>query len=201
MSCSAAAAEIVAVAPPKSTTGDCASWAFLTAVIVFVRPGPAVIAAIWGRPSGARPRRREDRVRLVADVDDVDAARLRADEDRRDVPAAEVKSQRTPCLCKTSVIHAPPSMSSFWVSFARGEQHGCPGQSTSGSRAATACRRGGPRPRRSAFALGLDLARLGDDETSPTTMVEARSSAAPMTTLVARRQHPRVVGRPAMKPP
>ena len=35
----------VAVAPPRINIGDCASWAFLIAVIVFVNPGPAVTAA------------------------------------------------------------------------------------------------------------------------------------------------------------
>jgi hypothetical protein len=35
----------VAVAPPKMMSGDCAIWAFFTAVIVFVTPGPAVTAA------------------------------------------------------------------------------------------------------------------------------------------------------------
>ena len=40
----------VAVAPPKITSGDSASCAFLTAVIVLVRPGPAVTAATPGIP-------------------------------------------------------------------------------------------------------------------------------------------------------
>ncbi len=41
---------IVAVAPPKRTIGDWAIWAFLTAVMVLVTPGPAVTAATPGRP-------------------------------------------------------------------------------------------------------------------------------------------------------
>ena len=41
---------IVAVAPPSSTTGDCAICAFLTAVMVLVTPGPAVTAATPGMP-------------------------------------------------------------------------------------------------------------------------------------------------------
>ena len=36
---------IIAVAPAMMTTGDCASCAFLTAVIVLVSPGPAVTTA------------------------------------------------------------------------------------------------------------------------------------------------------------
>ena len=36
---------MVAVAPPKTISGDWAIWAFFTAVIVLVTPGPAVIAA------------------------------------------------------------------------------------------------------------------------------------------------------------
>jgi len=41
---------IVAGAPPKISTGDCAICAFLTAVIVLVTPGPAVTAATPGMP-------------------------------------------------------------------------------------------------------------------------------------------------------
>ena len=40
----------VAAAPPRSTTADCASCAFLTAVMVLVTPGPAVTAATPGTP-------------------------------------------------------------------------------------------------------------------------------------------------------
>ena len=40
----------VAAAPPKMRSGDCASWAFFTAVMVFVTPGPAVTAATPGTP-------------------------------------------------------------------------------------------------------------------------------------------------------
>jgi hypothetical protein len=51
MSCSAPRPlSTVAVAPPRMITGDCASWAFFTAVIVLVRPGPAVTAATPGTP-------------------------------------------------------------------------------------------------------------------------------------------------------
>ena len=38
------------MAPPRSTSGDCAICAFLSAVIVFVTPGPAVTAATPGTP-------------------------------------------------------------------------------------------------------------------------------------------------------
>ena len=38
----------MAVAPPSRTNGDCASWAFLSAVIVLVTPGPAVTTATPG---------------------------------------------------------------------------------------------------------------------------------------------------------
>jgi hypothetical protein len=51
MSCSAPRPlRTVAVAPPKSTMGDCAIFAFLSAVIEFVTPGPAVTAATPGNP-------------------------------------------------------------------------------------------------------------------------------------------------------
>lgn len=51
MSCSAPRPlSTVAVAPPSTITGDCASWAFFTAVIVLVSPGPAVTAATPGTP-------------------------------------------------------------------------------------------------------------------------------------------------------
>ncbi len=51
MSCSAPRpCSIVAAAPPSITTGDCASCAFFTAVIVLVTPGPAVTAAMPGTP-------------------------------------------------------------------------------------------------------------------------------------------------------
>ncbi len=51
MSCSAPRPlSTVAVAPPKSTTGDCANCAFLSAVSALVTPGPAVTAATPGRP-------------------------------------------------------------------------------------------------------------------------------------------------------
>ena len=40
----------VAAAPPMRTSGDWAIWAFLTAVIVLVTPGPAVTAATPATP-------------------------------------------------------------------------------------------------------------------------------------------------------
>jgi hypothetical protein len=40
----------VAVAPPMSTSGDCAICAFFNAVSVLVTPGPAVTAATPGTP-------------------------------------------------------------------------------------------------------------------------------------------------------
>jgi hypothetical protein len=46
MSCSAPRpCKAVGAAPPSSSTGDCASCAFFSAVIVLVSPGPAVTAA------------------------------------------------------------------------------------------------------------------------------------------------------------
>ena len=51
MSCSAPRpCSAVGAAPPSSSTGDCASWAFLSAVMVLVMPGPAVTAATPGVP-------------------------------------------------------------------------------------------------------------------------------------------------------
>ena len=51
MSCSAPRpCSAVGAAPPSSTTGDCASCAFFSAVMVLVMPGPAVTAATPGRP-------------------------------------------------------------------------------------------------------------------------------------------------------
>ncbi len=51
MSCSAPRpCSAVGAAPPISTTGDCASCAFFSAVMVLVMPGPAVTAATPGRP-------------------------------------------------------------------------------------------------------------------------------------------------------
>jgi hypothetical protein len=41
---------MVAVAPPSSTSGTWAIWAFLIAVMVLVTPGPAVTAATPGTP-------------------------------------------------------------------------------------------------------------------------------------------------------
>ena len=38
------------MAPPKSTSGDWAIWAFLIAVTALVTPGPAVTAATPGTP-------------------------------------------------------------------------------------------------------------------------------------------------------
>ena len=51
MSCSAPRpCSAVGAAPPSSITGDCASCAFFSAVIVLVMPGPAVTAATPGMP-------------------------------------------------------------------------------------------------------------------------------------------------------
>ena len=80
----------VAVAPPSTTTGDCARRAFSTAVTVLVRPGPAVTAATPGIPvRRAVASAAKTAVGLVAHVDDPDPRGARAGQDRRDVPAAE----------------------------------------------------------------------------------------------------------------
>ena len=91
MSCSAPRpCSAVGAAPPISITGDCASCAFFSAVMVLVMPGPAVTAATPG--TARQPRRGvggEHRGGLVAHVDDADAARLGRAQDRRDVAAAQ----------------------------------------------------------------------------------------------------------------
>ena len=73
----------VGAAPPISSRGDCASWAFFSAVMVLLMPGPAVTAATPGRPD-RRGRRVgcKHRCHLVTDVDDANAALPGGREDR-----------------------------------------------------------------------------------------------------------------------
>jgi hypothetical protein len=89
MSCSAPRpCSAVGAAPPINTTGDCAIWAFLTAVSVLVTPGPAVTAATpWPAGEARSGVGREDRGGLVARVHDANAGAAGRDQNRRDVPA------------------------------------------------------------------------------------------------------------------
>jgi hypothetical protein len=91
MSCSAPRFfSAVAVAPPSTSTGDCASCAFFSGVMVLVRPG----SGGHGRDAGDAGEPRvgvggEHGGGLVAHVGDADADALGLDEDRRDVAAAQ----------------------------------------------------------------------------------------------------------------
>lgn len=104
----------VAVAPPSTTTGDCASCAFFTAVTVLVTPGPAVTAATPAVP----PRR------ATASAAKTAVASCRTSTTRipralaptrigEMCPPHRVKRNRTPCAARASAMTSPPFTAKF----------------------------------------------------------------------------------------
>ena len=94
------------------STGDCASWAFLSAVMVLVSPGPAVTAATPGMPVS----------RAIASAANTAVASSRTSVMRMPIfrastrmgemcPPQSVKISRTPRWCSTLAMRAPPFMS------------------------------------------------------------------------------------------
>ena len=110
MSCSAPRPlSRVAVAPPNSTTGDCAICAFLTAVTVLVTPGPAVTAATPIVPV----------IRATASAANTAFASSRTSTTRIPRACAPVRIGEmwpphsvnrcvTPCRARTSAMMSPP---------------------------------------------------------------------------------------------
>lgn len=99
----------VGAAPPSSSSGDCASCAFFSAVIVFVMPGPAVTAATPGRPasracaSAAKTAVASSRVSTMRMPRALAAARI-----GEMWPPHNVKIASTPCACSASAMRSPP---------------------------------------------------------------------------------------------
>src|ERR1051325_6898166 len=110
MSCSAPRPlSRVAVAPPSSTTGDCAICAFLTAVTALVTPGPAVTAATPTVPV----------IRATASAANTALASSRTSTTRSPRACAPVRIGEiwpphsvnrwvTPCRARTSAMMSPP---------------------------------------------------------------------------------------------
>src|SRR5262245_26199484 len=112
MSCSAPRPlSAVAVAPPSSTIGDWAIWAFLTAVIVLVRPGPAVTAATPGRPvsrataSAANTAVASWRVSITRMPRRLQPTRI-----GEIWPPLSVNRNGVPCAARTHATKSPPSI-------------------------------------------------------------------------------------------
>ena len=110
MSCSAPRpCSAVGAAPPISTTGDCASCAFFSAVMVLVMPGPAVTAATPGRPdsralaSAAKTAVTSSRTSTMRMPRALDALRI-----GEMWPPHSVKTSVTPCACSASAMRSPP---------------------------------------------------------------------------------------------
>ena len=132
MSCSAPRpCRAVGAAPATTITGDWASWAFLTAVIVFVTPGPAVTAATPGRPvSRATGVGGEDGGGLVPGVDDPDPEGLGADQHA--VRCAAAQGEQEPNALRpqdlghqVSAVHACPPSDGPIVVVPAGAPSGC----------------------------------------------------------------------------
>ena len=99
----------VAAAPPRTTSADCASWAFLIAVIVLVTPGPAVTAATPGTPvsrntaSAANTASTSWRTSTTRMPRCLAPTRMGAM-----CPPQRVNRNRTPCSTSTDAIRSPP---------------------------------------------------------------------------------------------
>ncbi len=110
MSCSAPRpCSAVGAAPPIRISGDCASWAFFSAVMVLVMPGPAVTAATPGRPesralaSAAKTAVASSRTSTIRMPRALAAVRI-----GEMWPPHSVKMQRTPCACSEAATRSPP---------------------------------------------------------------------------------------------
>ena len=102
---------MVAVAPPRSTTGDCAICAFLTAVIVLVTPGPAVTAATPGMPVRRATASAAKTAFASSRTSTTRIPRALAETRIGEMwPPHSVKRKGTPCFWRTSAIRSPPVM-------------------------------------------------------------------------------------------
>src|SRR6056297_656719 len=110
MSCSAPRFfKAVAVAPPSTSTGDCASWAFFSGVMVLVSPGPAVTAATPGTPV-SRAWASAANTAVASSRTSVMRMPMRFASTRMGEiwPPHRVKISRTPRSYRTRAILAPP---------------------------------------------------------------------------------------------
>ncbi len=110
MSCNAPRpCSAVGAAPPISSSGDCASCAFFSAVIVLVRPGPAVTATTPGTPvsravaSAANTAVASSRQSTTRMPRAFDAARI-----GEMWPPHSVYTTCTPCACRAAATRSPP---------------------------------------------------------------------------------------------
>ena len=99
------------MAPPTSTSGDWAIWAFLSAVIVLVTPGPAVTAAKPGTPVSRATASAANTAVASCRVSTTRTPRAFADTRMGEMcPPQRVKRNRTPCRTRTSATRSPPVM-------------------------------------------------------------------------------------------
>jgi len=122
MSCNAPRpCSTVGAAPPMSTTGDCASCAFLTAVMVFVSPGPAVTAATPGRPVSRATASAANTAVASCLVSTTLIPRALAPMSTGEMwPPHSVNRNSTPCARSTSPTRSPPCTSGHPLLVLRG---------------------------------------------------------------------------------
>ncbi len=112
-----------AAAPPNSTMGDSAIWAFLTAVTVLVTPGPAVTTATPGTPdsralaSAAKTVVTSWRVSMILMPSFSAPVSTGAT-----WPPDSVKTCCTPCDLSTEATRSPPWRLSFGSIFCEGKK-------------------------------------------------------------------------------
>lgn len=99
----------VLAAPPRSSTGDWAIWAFFTAVTVLVRPGPAVTATT---PTVPVRRATASAANTAVTSWRVSTTRMpsfsQATSSGEICPPTSVKRNFTPCALSTAATLSPP---------------------------------------------------------------------------------------------